>query len=167
MDEFKINNVGDIIIAKTELIVANHRDAKPFWDFLEDNSVLDWEKIVIDVSSCHYIDSAFIGVIVKAFREISANNGELKLAFPQREGVESMKYLGITKIIECFNTLKEALDSFNSQLPTRDLTFDEGPSLNWCFLLIYLSQNINKAIIDTKKLVRAYPPSMKVGGGFC
>ena len=130
MDEFKINNVGDVIIARTELIVANHRDAKPFWEFLMDNSVLDWEKIVIDVSSCHYIDSAFIGVIVKAFREISANNGQLKMVFPQREGVEAMKYLGITKIVQCYNTLKEALESFNSELPTRDITFDKNFSFN-------------------------------------
>ena len=130
MDEFKINNVGDVIVIRTELIVANHRDAKPFWEFLGDNSVLNWEKIIIDVSSCHYIDSAFIGVIVKTFREVSNQNKELRLVFPQREGVEAMKYLGITKLVRCYDTFRDALESFNPELPTRDITFDKDFSVN-------------------------------------
>ena len=130
MDEFRVKNVGDVIIVNTELIVANYRDAKPFGDYLDFNSVLDFDKIIIDVSSCHFIDSAFIGMIVKKFREVSQKNGELKLVLPQREGIESMKYLGITKIVECYSTLREALDGFDSTYPFRDNTLNKNVSLN-------------------------------------
>lgn len=130
MDEFKIKNVGDVIIVNTELIVVNFRDVSPFVYFLEDNSVLDWKKIVIDASSCHFIDSSFIGVIVKTFREVTAKNGELKLVLPQRDGIEAMKYLGITRIVECYDTLREALNSFDSTLPVRNIEFNKNISLN-------------------------------------
>ena len=130
MDQFRIKNVGDVIIVNTELIVANYRDATLFGDYLDINSVLDWNKIIIDVSSCHFIDSVFIGMIVKTVRKVSATNGELKLVLPQKDSIESMKYLGITQLIECYRTLREALESFNSVLPTSDITFDKDLSLN-------------------------------------
>ena len=130
MDQFKIKNVGDVIIVKTELIAVNYRDAQPFWDFLDVNSIFDWDKIIIDISGCYYIDSTIIGVIVKTFRKVSAKSGKINLVFPQRSGADAMKYLSITKIVDCYDTLREALDGFNSKLPTRDFTFDKDFSLN-------------------------------------
>jgi len=130
VEDFTITKIEDIIVVKIELLIATLRDAKPFWDELENNLIFNWKKIILDVSSCHSIDSTFIGMIVKVFKEVSARNGKLKLVFPQRESAYALRYLGITKIVECYNSLQEALNDFGSAIPEEKLTFEEKFSLN-------------------------------------
>ena len=130
MEDFTITKIEDIIVVKIELLIATLRDAKPFWDELESKGVLEWKKVIIDLSECTFIDSTFIGMIVKVFKEVSARNGKLKLVFPQRESAYALRYLGITKIVECYNSLQEALNDFGSAIPKETLTFEEKISLN-------------------------------------
>lgn len=70
-DDFKINIVDDIAIVTVDLLVATHRDAKPFWEELEKRSILDWDKVIIDLSFCTFIDSTFVGILVKMFKTIT------------------------------------------------------------------------------------------------
>jgi anti-anti-sigma regulatory factor len=125
MDEFHINKNQKITVVKLDIIVATHRDAKPFWDEFESNSLFNRKKIIIDISACNYVDSTFVGMIIKIFRKIKEDNGELKLVFPQKESVEQFWALGITNVISCFNSLEQAVESFRNQLPLRNINFNE------------------------------------------
>jgi len=40
LDDFNIKIFDDIAIVIVDILVATHRDAKPFWDVLESKSIL-------------------------------------------------------------------------------------------------------------------------------
>jgi len=124
-NDYKIKTITDIAIVTVDLLVATQRDAKPFWDQLENDLVLKWDKVIIDLSYCTLIDSTFVGMIVKIFKTVSSNNGQLKLVFPEKNARTYLHTTGIVRIIDCFNTLNEAVSSFDSKIPTRKISFDE------------------------------------------
>jgi stage II sporulation protein AA (anti-sigma F factor antagonist) len=124
-NDYKIKTITDIAIVTVDLLVATQRDAKPFWDQLENDLVLKWDKVIIDLSYCTLIDSTFVGMIVKIFKTVSSNNGQLKLVFPEKNARTYLHTTGIVRIIDCFNTLNEAVNSFDSKIPTRKISFDE------------------------------------------
>lgn len=125
LDDIKIKIIDDIAIVIVDLPVATQRDAKPFWNELENKSILEWDKVIIDLSLCTLTDSTFVGMIVKILKTVSRNNGQMKLIFPEKNARINFQTTGIIKVIECFNTLNEALNSFNSKIPTRKISFNE------------------------------------------
>jgi len=134
MEEFQFNVKEKITVVKLDIIVATHRDAKPFWDDFESHFLFDRKKIIIDLSACNYVDSTFIGMIIKIFRRVNELGGQFKVVFPQRESVEQFWALGITKVIACYDSLQDAIESFRYQLPLRNINFNEEVTL-------YLSLN--------------------------
>jgi len=130
VDDFQINILGDICIVKVDILIATHRDVKPFWNEMESRSVSKQKKLIIDLSPCNYVDSTFMGIIVKLFRMICDENGQLSLVFPRMDSLESFRMMGITKIIDCYDTLDEALESFGSKSIIKILKFDQNFSLN-------------------------------------
>lgn len=125
LDDIKIKIIDDIAIVIVDMPVATQRDAKPFWNELENKSILEWDKVIIDLSLCTLTDSTFVGMIVKILKTVSRNNGQMKLIFPEKNARINFQTTGIIKVIECFNTLNEALNSFNSKIPTRKISFNE------------------------------------------
>ncbi|MCW8995712.1 MAG: STAS domain-containing protein [Psychromonas sp.] len=130
MDDFKINVIDDIAVVKIDILIATHRDAKPLWDELESRLIFKWNKLIIDLSPCNYIDSTFIGMIVKIFRKISEKNGQMVLVLPKLNTIESFNVLGITKIMPSYNSLEEALIGLGSQPKNQNFEFDKNFSVN-------------------------------------
>ena len=131
MDDFKIKIIDDIAIIVVDILVATHRDVKPLWDELENNSILEWDKIIIDLSFCTYVDSTFIGLIVKIYKRMCEKNGLLKLVFPETKAMIHFHTIGITRMVDCFNDLNQAVKSFDTKIPTRKIVFDEEIANQW------------------------------------
>jgi anti-anti-sigma factor len=130
VEDFKINVIDDIAIVKIDILVATHRDAKPLWDELESRLIFKWKKLIIDLSPCNYIDSTFIGMIVKIFRRVSEKNDQMVLVFPKINTIEAFSVLGITKIVPSYNSLEEALIGLGSRPNNQKFKFDEKFSVN-------------------------------------
>ena len=130
MDDFKINVIDDIAIVKIDILIATHRDAKPLWDELESRLIFKWNKLIIDLSPCNYIDSTFIGMIVKIFRKVSEKSGQMVIVFPKINTIESFSVLGITKIVPCYNSVEEALKGLGSQPKNQNLKLNIKYSVN-------------------------------------
>jgi len=130
MEEFQINQIGNIVVVKVDPVSATLRDAQPLWEEFEKNNLFDNNKIIIDISRCVHIDSTFMGMIVKIFKRVSENNGLLKLVFPQLSSIDSFRISGITKVLDCFDTLEEALAMLRSNLSVNDLLLKEEISRN-------------------------------------
>jgi hypothetical protein len=64
-------------------------------------------------------------MIVKILKTVSGKNGQLKLVFPENKARTNFHTTAITKVIDCFSTLNEAVNSFDSKIPTRKISFDE------------------------------------------
>ena len=130
MEEFQINQIGNIVVVKVDPVSSTLKDAKPFWEEFEKNNLFDHNKIIIDISRCVHIDSTFMGMIVKIFKRVSGNNGQLKLVFPQLSSIDSFRISSITKVLECFDTLEEALAMLRLNLSVSDLLLKEEISRN-------------------------------------
>ena len=130
MDDFKINVIDDIAIVKIDILIATHRDAKPLWDELESRLIFKWNKLIIDLSPCNYIDSTFIGMIVKIFRKVSEKSGQMVIVFPKINTIESFSVLGITKIVPCYTSVEEALKGLGSQPKNQNIKLDIKYSVN-------------------------------------
>jgi len=125
MENFTLKIVDHIAIIKVELVSATLRDSQALWDMMDIDSIFEKQRIIIDLSGCTFIDSTFIGMIVKIFRRVNENNGNLKLVFPQITDLESFRVIGITKILECFGTIANAIESYNPDSSVSKIDFDE------------------------------------------
>jgi anti-anti-sigma factor len=112
MENFSLKLVELVAVVKVELVSATLRDSQGLWDLMDMESIFEKKKIIIDLSGCTFIDSTFIGMIVKIYKQIIERGGILKLVFPQVTELESFRVIGITKIMECFRTVSDAVESF-------------------------------------------------------
>ncbi len=125
MENFTLKLIEHIAVIKVELLSATLRDSQELWDTMDLNSIFEKQRIIIDLSGCTFIDSTFIGMIVKIFRRINENNGSLKLVFPQITDLESFRLIGITRIMECFSSVDNAVESFNPDASISKIEIDE------------------------------------------
>lgn len=125
MDNFSISTIDDISIVKVDIVAATQRDSQGLWDKMAEDLVFDQPKIIIDLTPCTFIDSTFIGMIVKIFRRVSEKDSRLKLAFPQITNLESFRVIGITKIVECFSSLEDAIESFKAGASVQKIAIDQ------------------------------------------
>lgn len=126
MENFSINYKKDIVIVKVDLPAATMRDAHFLWEIVASDSVFDKEKIIIDLSACSFIDSTFIGMIVKIFKRVSEKHSVMKLVFPQITDIESFRVTGIAKILECFKSLDHAVESFKPDSSVSKIDIDQS-----------------------------------------
>jgi len=132
MENFTVKYVEDIAIIKVDLITATLRDSQALWDTMDLESIFEKKKIVIDLSGCNFVDSTFIGMIVKVFRYLKENNATLKLVFPQITDLDSFRVIGITKILDCYHTVSNALESFSPDSSVQKIDFeDNGMPVNF------------------------------------
>ena len=111
MDDFNLSVIEEILVVSVNLDRATYRDAQSFWEFMEIHQLFDQDKIIVDLTFCGDVDSAFIGMIVRIFRKVDEKLGRFELVFPQLNSVESFGVSGITKVLDCYETVKEALDA--------------------------------------------------------
>jgi anti-anti-sigma factor len=114
MEHFQVNQIDGIVVIRVDLVNATDKEAKTLLEVFERYLLFDGSRIVMDLASCSHIDSTFIGMMVKIFKKVSENNGQLKLVFPQLSIVDSFRIIGITKILNCYDSADEALASFQT-----------------------------------------------------
>jgi anti-anti-sigma factor len=112
MDFIRTENNG-VVVYQVTLSRATVNDAMEFKQLLLDDVKLRKAKIVIDFSSCEFIDSTFLGVLVTSHKKASEYGGNIKLV-ADKPAVESMfEMTKVNRIINTFPTVDEALSSFN------------------------------------------------------
>lgn len=95
------------------------------WELFESEEIFYWKNIIIDLSACTFVDSTFIGMIIKIFRRVNEKESRLKLVFPQLNDIESFRVVGITKILSCFKSLDQAVESYKPNKKIPKIQFDE------------------------------------------
>ena len=120
MEDFKIFYQENIAIIKVDLVTATLRDARPLWNKFEIMNLFEQSKIIVDLSTCSYIDSTFIGMLVKIFKRISESQGQMMIVFPPLlSPIQTFRFMGLTKIVNCFDNLDEAIETLRIKLPIR------------------------------------------------
>jgi len=106
MEEFQRQVANGFIIERVNLTQATISEAGRFKKHLETDISLGYNIIIIDLSNCNSLDSAFIGVMVVTLKQLMRMGGSIKIVKP---GMFSKSLLNLTGTIEKFE-LYESLD---------------------------------------------------------
>lgn len=120
MEDFQIDYIDDIVVVKVELVAATLRDAQPLWEKFENHMLFKHSRIIIDLTTCAHIDSTFIGMIVKIFRKVRKNKGQMTLVFPKVSKIEVFRLMRLTQVVDCFNNLEEAIELLRLKIPLQE-----------------------------------------------
>ena len=106
MEEFQRQVANGFIIERVNLTQATISEAGRFKKHLETDISLGYKIIILDLSNCNSLDSAFIGVMVITLKQLMRMGGSIKIVKP---GMFSKSLLNLTGTIEIFE-LYESLD---------------------------------------------------------
>jgi anti-anti-sigma factor len=113
MEEFQRQVANGFLIERVNLTQATISEAGRFKKHLETDISLGYNIIVIDLSNCETLDSAFIGVMVVTLKQLMRMGGSIKIV---KQGMFSKSLLNLTGTIEIFE-LYESLDCAISSIP--------------------------------------------------
>lgn len=102
----------DIVIEKVNLKRATYKEAEEFRNIVQSDIEAGWQKIIIDMKDCEFMDSSFLGVLVISLKQLQKSKGSLKLASIHDD---AQVILDITRISDIFNIYpdkEEAIKSF-------------------------------------------------------
>lgn len=110
MEAIKRTVRGDIVIEKVNLIRATMNEAFEIKEILGDD-IFDFKKVIVDLTSCDYVDSTFLGALVFSYRKMKEKNGTISLVISANFLSKSFIYSEITSIFKVYYSLKEAIES--------------------------------------------------------
>ena len=108
MDVIKRTISNGIVIETVNLVRATLNEAFEMKDNLAEDG-LDYDKIIVDLTSCDYIDSTFLGALVYSYKKITENNGKMILVISDSSLSASFIYKEISSIFEVYPTVREAI----------------------------------------------------------
>jgi anti-anti-sigma factor len=124
MEEFQRQVANGFLIERVNLTQATISEAGRFKKHLETDISLGYNIIIIDLSNCDSLDSAFIGVMLVTLKQLMRMGGSIKIVKP---GMFSKSLLNLTGTIEIFE-LYESLDcaissiSYSSERAIKSIT---------------------------------------------
>ena len=127
---------GNVITNRVNLLRTTVNEANQIRDLLEEQIVFGHAKIVVDLSKCTHLDSTFIGVLVVTQKKLQEKDGELVIVEPLDPAKELFYLTGISKVFSTFESIEDALRSFNNGIKplepkTEDIITKNG--VKWAF----------------------------------
>ncbi len=113
-EDFSREVVGDVLIEKVNFSRATFKEAGLFKDRLVFDILKNNLKIIIDLSSCEYIDSTFLGALVVVLKKMAERGGEIKYIIPQPSALYLFKITGLYGVLNLYRNKEEAIQSFAS-----------------------------------------------------
>lgn len=111
--EIKEERLGDILVEIVDFDRATIGEA----NLLRENVVnaIDegFIKIVIDISSCEYIDSTFLGVLVTALKRVSKDGGDVRLVGFKPAVHAMFELTRMFRVFQTYSDIQKAIISFN------------------------------------------------------
>ena len=112
MEDFNKKLAGDILIETVDLLRATRMEANILKKRLFQDIQFHNKKIIVDLSKCTFIDSAFWGALVVSLRRTKETNGAIKLVITPSLNEEVIHYGGALRVFNCYTTVKDALKSY-------------------------------------------------------
>ncbi len=111
-EDFQIEIVNAVAIVKVNLPRTTFNKAEEFNQLLDTLLAAKHNKIIIDFSECHYIDSMIVGVMVKSVKSVRKKNGDILVITPSGSINVMFARTGLYKIFKQFWTIEKAIESF-------------------------------------------------------
>ncbi len=112
LEDFTRKTSGDVLIEKVNFSRATVKEAQEFKDRLVYDILTDNLKIIVDLSSCEYIDSTFLGALVVVLKKMAERSGEIRYVIPQPSALYLFKITGLYGVLNLYLNKTEALENF-------------------------------------------------------
>ena len=96
------------VIEKVNLIRATLSEAFEMKDNLTED-MTDYNRIIVDLTSCDYVDGTFLGVLVYSYKKIKKNDGIIVLVIGDTFFSTSFIFKEIKSIFRVYPTINDAL----------------------------------------------------------
>ena len=111
-EDFSREIIGGVLVESVNFSRATFKEAGLFKDRLVYDILTNNFKIVIDLSSCAYIDSTFLGALVVVLKKMTERGGEIKYVIPQPSALYLFKITGLYGVLNLYKNKSEAVESF-------------------------------------------------------
>jgi anti-anti-sigma factor len=102
----------DILTEVVHLSRATKDHAEAFKKILLRDIDEGFNKLIVDLSECMFMDSTFLSSLVVALKFSSKMNGTIKLVAAHHDTMAILELTGMIKVFDVFNNRDEALKSF-------------------------------------------------------
>ena len=103
---------GDVVLLRVHGRLMGGPDADNFKSIIGSIISEGKKKVVVDLARVNWINSTGLGILLSAQSALRRNGGELKLANVTSRIKNIMFITKLTLIIECFDSVEEAIESF-------------------------------------------------------
>jgi anti-sigma B factor antagonist len=110
--EFKTEQIGDVTVAQVCEESLSAKNVKDFESLISDLLKPD-AKIVLDMSSLKFVDSAGIGAILSCVKNKNLSKNGLRLCSVTTQVRNLFELVRVHRLLQVFNTLDEAVRSFD------------------------------------------------------
>lgn len=109
---FKSEKINEVVIETVGISRATFKEAEEFKKLLDNDIDAGFTKIIVDLTSCTFMDSTFLSTIVTALKKVSKTGGSLKLVGVHSEAQALLELTGTVKVFEIYKNKSEAIESF-------------------------------------------------------
>jgi len=103
------NTIENVTIAQPPYTTLDTRNVSEFRDSL--HPLLDkGGTVILDMSNVTFVDSAGLGMLLSAMKQITAAGGSLRLARLQEDVLTLFRLVRMNRVFEIFETLEEAVE---------------------------------------------------------
>ena len=110
--EFFREEIEEVIVISVNLRRATLVEAEEVKDILVNDIQRGFKKIVVDLSTCEFIDSTFLGSLVVTLKKLTGLGGDLRLVGFQPAVHSMFELTRMYRVFESFKTTQEAVQSF-------------------------------------------------------
>ncbi|HMN24863.1 MAG: STAS domain-containing protein [Ignavibacteriaceae bacterium] len=110
--EFFRQDLDDVIVLTVNLKRATLVEAEEFKQVLVNEIQRGFKKIVVDLSTCEFIDSTFLGSLVVSLKKLTGLGGDLRLVGFQPAVHSMFELTRMYRVFESFKSSDEAVQSF-------------------------------------------------------
>lgn len=114
MEIFERQIANGYVIETVNLSEATVSDAMKFKKILDLDIELGFNSIIVDLTRCNSLDSAFIGVLVVILKKMIKLNGSLKIVKPGLFTTSLLTLTGTLELFEMFESIDEAINSLSN-----------------------------------------------------
>lgn len=111
--ERKIENYA--VVLNVNLIKATLREAAEFKNYFEEAINTTDKDIIVNLSTCEYLDSTFLGILVKSFKRLKTQNRTIAIIEPVNQSSIYLTLNSIGKIFPIYSSVKIALDDIENK----------------------------------------------------
>lgn len=111
--EFFREETNEVVVITVSLKRATLVEAEEFKQVLVNDIQRGFKKIVVDLSSCEFIDSTFLGSLVVSLKKLTGLGGDLRLVGFQPAVHSMFELTRMYRVFESFKSAQEAVQSFN------------------------------------------------------